>query len=170
MSLDSGDPASPVILTAVSSEFEAEVIANSLREVGIQAVTTGGFTTGIRAETSTDVAVLVPLQQMEDAQRLLAGTTSSVSSVAISSLDATTAFQGIFGWQIEMLGGLLCFLVWIGTRQLEALAYALVVLVVLSLSFRWFRTKDHATEIREDLRRTSDRGRKSVDFRAGFRD
>ena len=167
MSLDSGDPASPVILTAVSSEFEAEVIANSLRELGIQAVTTGGFTTGIRAETSTDVAVLVPLQQMEDAQRMLAGTTSSV---AISSLDGTTAFQGIFGWQIEILGGLFCFLVWIGTRQLEALAYALVVLVVLSLSFRWFRTKDHATEIREDLRRTSDRGRKSVDSRAGFRD
>ena len=167
MSPDSGDPASPVILTAVSSEFEAEVIANSLRELGIQAVTTGGFTTGIRAETSTDVAVLVPLQQMEDAQRVLAGTTSSV---AISSLDDTTGFQGIFGWQLEMLGGLLCFLVWIGTRQFEALAYALVVLVVLSLSFRWFRTKDHATEIREDLRRTSDRGRKSVDSRAGFRD
>lgn len=167
MSLDSGDPASPVILTAVSSEFEAEVIANSLRELGIRAVTTGGFTTGIRAETSADVAVLVPLQQIEDAQKLLTGTTSPV---AMSSLDDTTGLEGIFGWQVEILGGLVCFLVWIGTRQFEALAYSLVVLVVLSLSFRCFRTKDHATELREDLRRTSDRGRKSMDSTAGFLD
>ena len=162
---DSGDPASPVILTAVSSEFEAEVIANSLRELGIRAVTTGGFTTGIRAETSADVAILVPLQQMEDAQRLLAGNTSSVVT---SSLDDTTGLKGSFGWQVEILGGLFCFLVWIGTRQVEALSYSLVGLVVLSLSFRWFRTKDHATELREDLRRTSDRGRKTVHSTGNF--
>lgn len=155
MSTDSGDPASPVVLTAVSSEFEAEVIANSLRELGIQAVTTGGFTTGIRADTSADVAVLVPLQQMEDAQRLLGGTTASVVT---TSLNETTRLKGICGWQVEILGGVLCFLVWLGTRQFEALSYSLVGLVVLSLSFRWFYTKDHATELREDLRRTPDRG------------
>ncbi|MBI82552.1 MAG: hypothetical protein CMJ81_05085 [Planctomycetaceae bacterium] len=164
---DSGDVGRPVILTAVSSEFEAEVIANSLRDLGIRAVTTGGFTTGIRAETSADVAVLVPLQQLEDAQRIFLGTPSTVAS---GSGDDRHSLVAASGWLVEILGGLFCFLIWIGTRQFDALTYSLIVLVVFSLTFRWFRTKDHATELREDLQRTSGHARKSLGSTGDFVD
>lgn len=61
-----------VPLVALADEFEATTIANLLREQGIPAQATGGFTSGFRAEAPGDVRVVVFQRDLERARSLLA--------------------------------------------------------------------------------------------------
>ena len=66
------DSGSPVVLVSVPNEMEAALIANSLCERGIEATTTGGYTSGFKAEAPGDVQVLVRATELEQAKAVLA--------------------------------------------------------------------------------------------------
>jgi hypothetical protein len=66
------NPDSLVPLVLLADEFEAATIASLLREQGIPAQATGGFTSGFRAEAPGDVRVVVFRKDLERARGLLA--------------------------------------------------------------------------------------------------
>jgi hypothetical protein len=61
----------PAKLVSVASDIEASIIANALREMGIEATTAGGFISGFKAEAPGEVVVYVPRKQLEKAERAL---------------------------------------------------------------------------------------------------
>ena len=142
----------PMCLTSVSTEFEAEVIANRLREWGIPAATTGGFTTGIPAETSAQVAVLVPQSRMQEARQVLPDRTWCTPCESSDAAEEEEIGDDRPGWHVEMVGGILCLVVGVITRQIDFVVSSLMILVTISLLLRFFRCPDHATEIQNDLR------------------
>lgn len=61
----------PVVLTSVSFETQAAIIVAVLQDGGIEAYSTGGLTSGWRAEAPGMVQVLVRQGDLERAQQLL---------------------------------------------------------------------------------------------------
>lgn len=59
------------VLHRTPNEVEAEVIAGVLNDHGIQATTSGGYTSGFRAEAPGDVGVLVAADDLPHARELL---------------------------------------------------------------------------------------------------
>lgn len=65
------DPNQPVILESVSTELEAAMIVNSLKEMGVDAQVEGALTSALRAEVPGDVRVLVRQADLDQARRVL---------------------------------------------------------------------------------------------------
>lgn len=84
------DPSSPTVLVSVPTEFEAGVIASALCEQQINATTTGGLTSGFKAEAPGEVAVVVPLSQLDDAKQVLASIRQEQSEIDWSQVDVGT--------------------------------------------------------------------------------
>jgi len=65
------DPNQPVILTTRRTEAQAALIVAALKDKGIEAQATGGFTSGFRAEAPGDVRILVRQSDLEKARAAL---------------------------------------------------------------------------------------------------
>ena len=65
------DPYSLKILVRVTTEVEAAAVQGALAEQGIDAVTTGGFTSGFKAEAPGNVAVQVREADVARARAIL---------------------------------------------------------------------------------------------------
>jgi hypothetical protein len=65
------DPNQPVILTTRRTETEAALIVAALKDRGVEAQATGGFTSGFRAEAPGDVRILVRRSDLEQARAAL---------------------------------------------------------------------------------------------------
>lgn len=61
-----------VAVTAVPTELEGQLLVNVLKENGIPAVATGGYTAQFRAEAPGEVRVLVNQENLAAAQAVLA--------------------------------------------------------------------------------------------------
>jgi hypothetical protein len=59
------------VLVTVSNEVEAAAIVGALHEKGVQAVATGGYISGFKAEAPGDVRVLVRHSEADTARRML---------------------------------------------------------------------------------------------------
>ena len=69
--MSSDDPNNPAVVKSVTSDVEAAVIVNALAAHGIEASTTGGFTSGFRAEAPGDIDVVVRQSDLERAKQIL---------------------------------------------------------------------------------------------------
>lgn len=58
-------------LVTVSNEVEAAAIVGALQEKGVEAVATGGYISGFKAEAPGDVKVLVRHGEADQARRML---------------------------------------------------------------------------------------------------
>ncbi len=65
------DPNQVVVLTAVPTEAQAEMIVAALEAQGLQARTTGALTSGLRAGAPGGVQVLVRQADLEQARAIL---------------------------------------------------------------------------------------------------
>jgi type III secretory pathway lipoprotein EscJ len=65
------DPNQPVILTTRRTEAQAALIVAALRDRGVEAQATGGFTSSFRAEAPGDVRILVRRSDLERAREAL---------------------------------------------------------------------------------------------------
>ena len=81
------DPQNPVELTSVPNEIEAAAVVAALRSWGIEAVTTGSFTAGFRAEAPGVVHVLVKQEDFDRAQEAFAAIEAEEEPVDWSSVD-----------------------------------------------------------------------------------
>ena len=70
----SDDPESPKMVKTVPTEIEAAAIVAQLAAHGINASTTGNFTSGFRAEAPGWVQVIVKAEDFEQAEQILAKT------------------------------------------------------------------------------------------------
>ncbi len=70
--MNSPDPDRPENLIQVASEVEAAAIVTALQAHGIEALASGGFTSGFRAEAPGRVNVVVRHQDLEEARLILA--------------------------------------------------------------------------------------------------
>lgn len=61
----------PVVIGAYSSEFEANIVCNMLRNEGVPSEVSGGMIGGMRAEAPSLVQVLVPAEYAERAKALI---------------------------------------------------------------------------------------------------
>lgn len=68
------DPDRPAVLTTVSTEVLASVIAAKLQSEGIPAEVSGALTSGFRTEVPGGVQVLVRPEDLERAREVLADT------------------------------------------------------------------------------------------------
>ena len=68
----SDDQLRPHVVAKVPTDFEAGAIVSALEAAGIKAMAVGGHTAGFRAEAPGDVAVVVPANQAEEAEAVLA--------------------------------------------------------------------------------------------------
>lgn len=157
------DPSSPTVLVRVPSEFEARVIANALSSCSISARTTGAFTSQFKAEAPGQVAVIVPVAELEKARRALARIRREQSDLAWWQPEAAT-FEGDFPetcaeaqdsdsgdeesrlmlvdrpwWIVEILGVVICLFVWLISGEVSYLAYAIVAVVFVGLVVRLSR-------------------------------
>jgi hypothetical protein len=65
------DPNEPVVLTTRPSESLAALIVAALKDHGVEAQATGGFTSGFRTEVPGEVRVLVRQADLGRAQQAL---------------------------------------------------------------------------------------------------
>ncbi len=65
------DPNRPVILTTRRTETQAALIVAALKDRGVEAQATGGFTSSFRAEAPGDVRILVRQSDLEKARAAL---------------------------------------------------------------------------------------------------
>ena len=65
------DPTQVVVLTAVPTEAQAEMIVAALEARGLQARTTVALTSGLRAGAPGGVQVVVPQADLEQARAIL---------------------------------------------------------------------------------------------------
>ena len=66
------DPNNPEVLTSVPNEIEAMSLVTALSGYGIEASTTGSFTSGFRAEAPGQVQVIVKHADLDRAKDALA--------------------------------------------------------------------------------------------------
>ncbi len=81
------DPNSPEVLTRVPSDLEAAAIVTALAARGIDASTTGSFTSGFRAEAPGNVQVVVRRQDLDRAKQMLTEIEKDQTSVDWSQVD-----------------------------------------------------------------------------------
>ncbi|MBC8356706.1 MAG: DUF2007 domain-containing protein [Planctomycetes bacterium] len=65
------DPDSPTIVYSAANAIEAAAIVTALEAEGIEATTTGSFTSGFQAEAPGEVKVVVRQSQADKARRTL---------------------------------------------------------------------------------------------------
>ncbi len=66
------DPTSPEVVASVPDPMTANAIVGVLKEGGINATTTGSYTSGFQTEIASDVQVVVAFQDATEARELLA--------------------------------------------------------------------------------------------------
>ena len=81
------DPRNPEVLVSVSTEIEAASIVAALANFGIEAVTTGEFTAGFRAEAPGGVQVLVKQKDFSRARQALEEIRQNQSPIDWSNVD-----------------------------------------------------------------------------------
>lgn len=84
------DPESPRAVRTVPSELEAAAIVAALANQGIEALTTGGYTSGFRAEAPGWVKVVVKSRDLEQADRILVQLEANPEKVDWSKFDVGT--------------------------------------------------------------------------------
>lgn len=77
----------PVRLTRVYYESEAAILMTALEARGIRANSTGGFTSGFRAEAPGMVEVWVDSKDLEEAKQVLEGIKDEASEIDWSQVD-----------------------------------------------------------------------------------
>lgn len=77
----------PVRLTKVAYESQAAVIMTALEARGIQVNSTGGFTSGFRAESPGMVEIWVHEQNLEDSRSILANLKQESEEIDWSKVD-----------------------------------------------------------------------------------
>lgn len=82
-----GDPNSPRRLVSVQNEIEAGGLVTALANYGIEARTTGGFTSGFKAEAPGMVQVIVRQADLERARQALAEIQAEQEPVDWSQVD-----------------------------------------------------------------------------------
>lgn len=65
------DPNQPVVLTTRPTEAQAALVAAALKERGIEARTTGEYTSGLLAAATGEVRILVRQSDLERARAVL---------------------------------------------------------------------------------------------------
>lgn len=80
-------PDDPVALTTAPTEWQAEVIAASLRERGVTARVMGGYLAGLRAEAPAGATVMVRAGDLERARALLAEVRSASIDIDWDEVD-----------------------------------------------------------------------------------
>jgi len=84
------DPESPRAVRTVPSELEAAAIIAALTNHGIEALTTGEYTSGFRAEAPGWVKVVVKYRDLEQADHILAQLEENPDTVDWSKVDVGT--------------------------------------------------------------------------------
>ncbi len=77
----------PAVLASFANEFKAEIVANALRERGIEVTTSGDFVSGFKAEAPGDVRVLVKEEELERARSLLVEVRKELAQIDWSDVD-----------------------------------------------------------------------------------
>jgi len=81
------DPESPEVLMRVPSEVEAAAIVTALASRGIEALTTGGFTAGFRAEAPGQVSVMVHQDDLAPARQAITEIQQEAHDIDWSQVD-----------------------------------------------------------------------------------
>ena len=81
------DGSRTVVLAQVRSEWHANLIADALRDEGIDAQVSGGLTSEFRAEVPGYVRVIVPDDQAEQARAVLEAHQRVASEIDWSQVD-----------------------------------------------------------------------------------
>jgi hypothetical protein len=159
------DPNRPDVLLSVSSEIEAAAIVTALAEYGVQALTVGGYISGFQAAAPGDVAIVVKLADFDRAKQALAEIRQQQSDIDWSKVDvmetpeepllAKQTAQGApngrlnasrLWWIVELLGIVVCFNIWLITRELTPLliyTVAAFALAGLFLALSRFASRRH---------------------------
>jgi Putative prokaryotic signal transducing protein len=85
------DPGSPEVLTTAPTDMEAAAIVSALDAHGIQAITTGGYIAGFRAEAPAVVNVIVRHEDLARAKQVLADINQGTSAIDWSQVDVGEA-------------------------------------------------------------------------------
>jgi hypothetical protein len=81
------DDSRTVVLARASSEWQASLLVEVLRERGIDAEVSGALTSQFRAEAPGYARVIVPSDQLEAAEAALAAHRQAVSEIDWSQVD-----------------------------------------------------------------------------------
>ena len=77
----------PAVLASFPHELEASLLVNELQNRDINARMSGEMVSGFRAEAPGDVAVLVPIQDMQRAREILHELRNESSDIDWSKID-----------------------------------------------------------------------------------
>jgi hypothetical protein len=129
------DPNRPEVLLSVPTEIEATAIVTALTEYGVEAIATGGYTSGFRAEAPGSVAVVVKHMDLDRAMQALAEIQETQTQIdwskvdvseeaddqpqADQSSDAASNWAAIgdhLGWIVVFLGIAIGLVVWLFMR------------------------------------------------------
>ena len=146
------DPNRPEALLSVPNEIEAAALVSALAEYGIEAFAAGGYTSGFKAEAPGNVTVLVKHVDMDRTQQALAEIRAEQGAIDWSKVDgietpesplladesasADADWRPVTNhlwWIMELLGVAICFVIWLFTRNIQVLAYAIVAVVLIGL-------------------------------------
>ena len=83
------DPNRPEVLLSVPTEIEATAIVTALTEYGVEAIATGGYTSGFRAEAPGSVAVVVKHVDLDRAKQALAEIRETQTQIDWSKVDVS---------------------------------------------------------------------------------
>lgn len=81
------DPKAPVTLASFAHEIEASALVNELKANGIDARATGETIAGFRAEAPATVSIVVPMEQLDGAQRIMERLQEAPRDVDWSNVD-----------------------------------------------------------------------------------
>jgi hypothetical protein len=83
----STDPNELKVVASVPNEMEAGAIVNALEQKGIQAIATGEYTSGFRAEAPGEVKILVKSNEYEQAKQTLENSLEDNDQIDWSNVD-----------------------------------------------------------------------------------
>ncbi len=81
------DPGHPEILATAPTDLEAATIVGALNAGGVNAITTGGYIAGFRAEAPAVVNIMVRHEDLERARELLLEIRKTSSDIDWSQVD-----------------------------------------------------------------------------------
>ncbi len=147
------DPNRPEKLLSVRTEIEATAIVTALAEYDVEAFAAGGYTAGFRAEAPGYVTVLVKHADLDRAKQAVAEIRRQQGDFDWSKVDVTETAEAQppadedrcddpdwrpvtrrLWWTVELLGTVLCFVIWLFTRELTPLLlYAVLVIALMAI-------------------------------------
>ncbi len=146
------DPDSVETLFSTPNEIEAAAIVTALAGYGIEALATGGYTWGFRAEAPGLMAVVVKHADLDRAKQALAEIRQQLGETDWSNVDVMEGAEKEplpedaadaapdwsplrlkRWWILEIQGIAVCIIVWLFTREpTRPLAYIVAVLVAIA--------------------------------------